>query len=55
MNIQTNNDCIANPDTVFKKMNNNQNKSLGIVIEAPSSSVKRQNTHYFEMSLFDTF
>ena len=36
-------------------MINNQNKSLGIVIEAPSSSVKRQNTHYLEMSLFDTF
>ena len=36
-------------------MNNYQDKSLGIVIEAPSSSVKRQNTHYFEMSLFDTF
>ena len=36
-------------------MKNNQSKSLGIVIEAPSSSAKRQNTHYFEMSLFDTF
>ena len=33
----------------------NQNKSLEIVIEDLSSPIKRQNTHYVKMSLFDTF
>ena len=36
-------------------MTNNQNKSLEIVIENPSSPMKRQSTHYVEMSLFDAF
>ena len=55
VNIQTNTDSIANPDTMFEKMINNQNKSLEISLEDPSSPVKRQNTHYTEMSLFNTF
>ena len=55
VNIQTNTDFIANPGTMFEKMTNNQNKSLEIVIEDPSSPMKRQNTYYVEMSLFDTF
>ena len=55
VNMQTNTDSIANPDTMFEKMINNQNKSLDIVREDPSSPIKRQNTHYVEMSLFDTF
>ena len=33
----------------------NQNKSLEIVIEDLSFPIKRQNTHYVKMSLFDTF
>ena len=53
--MQTNTDSIAIPDTRFEKMINNQNKSLEIVIENPSSPIKRQNRHYVEMSLFDTF
>ena len=36
-------------------MTNNQNKSLEIVIKNPSSPMKRQSTHYVEMSLFDAF
>ena len=40
---------------MFEKMIYNQNKSLEIFIEDPSSPVKRQNTHYTEMSLFDIF
>ena len=55
VNIQTITDSIANPDTMFEKMINNQSKSLEIVIEDSSSPVKRHNTHYAEMSLFDTF
>ena len=55
VNMQTNTDSIANPDTMFEKMINNQNKSLDIVREDPSSPIKRQNIHYVEMSLFDTF
>ena len=55
VNMQTNTDSIANPDTMVEKMINNQNKSLDIVREDPSSPTKRQNTHYVEMSLFDTF
>ena len=55
VNIQRNTDSMANPDTMFEKMINNQNKSLEIVMEDSSSPVKRHNTHYVEMSLFDTF
>ena len=55
VNIQTNTDSIANPDTMFEKIINNLNKSLEIVIEDSSSPVKRHNTHYIEMSLLDTF
>ena len=55
VNMQRNTDSIANPDTMFEKMINNQNKSLEIVREDPSFPIKRQNTHYVEMSLFDTF
>ena len=55
LNIQTNTDSIANPDIMFEKMIINQNINLEIVIEDPSSPVKRQNTHYVEMSLFNTF
>ena len=55
VNMQTNTDSIANPDTMFEKMINNQNKSLEIVREDPSSPIKRQNTLYVEMSLFDKF
>ena len=40
---------------MFEKMIINQNINLEIVIEDPSSPVKRQNTHYVEMSLFNTF
>ena len=43
--MQTNTDSIAIPDTMFEKMINNQNKSLEIVIENPSSPIKRQNRH----------
>ena len=35
--IQTNTDSIANLDTMFEKMINNQYKNLEIVIEDPSS------------------
>ena len=55
VNIQTKTGSIANPDTMFEKMINNQNKSLEIVIQNPFSPVKRHNTHYVEMNLFDTF
>ena len=55
VNMQRNTDSIANPDTMFENMINNQNKSLEIVREDSSSPIKRQNTHYVEMSLFDTF
>ena len=41
VNMQTNTDSIANPDTMFEKMINNQNKSLEIVREDPSSPIKR--------------
>ena len=51
----TNSDFIANPDTMFEKMTNNQNKSLEIAIDDPSSPVKRYNTHYVAMSLLGTF
>ena len=40
---------------MFEKMIINQNINLEIVIEDPSSPVKRQNTHYVAMSLFNTF
>ena len=53
--IQRNTDSFANPDTMFEKIINNQNKSLEIVIEDSSSLVKRHNMHYVEMSLLDTF
>ena len=53
--IKTSSDSIANPDTMFEKMINNQNKSLEIAIEDPSSRLKRQNMRYVEMSLLDTF
>ena len=52
--MQTNTGSIAIPDTMFEEMINNQNKSLEIVIEDPSSPIET-NTHYVEMSLFDTF
>ena len=55
VNIQTNTDSIANPDTMFEKMINNKKESLEIVVEDSSPPVKRNNTHYVEMSLFDTF
>ena len=44
VNMQTNTDSIANPDTMFEKMINNQNKSLEIVREDPSSP-KRDKIH----------
>ena len=53
--IQTNTDSIANLDTMFEKMINNQYKNLEIVIEDPSSRLKRQNMRCVEMSLLDTF
>ena len=43
------------PSQILKKMINDQNESLEIVIDDQSSQVKRQNTHCVEMSLFDTF
>ena len=55
VNIQTNTDSIANPDTMFEKMINNKKESLEIVVEDSSPPVRRNNTHYVEMSLFDTF
>ena len=55
VNRQISNNSIANPDTMFQKMINNQNESLKIVIEDPCSPIKRQNTYYVEMSLFDIF
>ena len=55
VNIQTKNVSIANPDTIFEKMISNPNKSLEIVMEDPYSPVYKQNKHYNEMSLFNTF
>lgn len=55
VNIQTKNVSIANPDTIFEKMISNPNKSLEIVMEDPYSPVYKQNKHYVEMSLFNTF
>ena len=46
VNIQITTDSIANPDTMFKKIINNQNKSLEIIIKKSCSPVSRQNTHY---------
>ena len=54
VNIQTNNDSIANPVTIFEKMISNPNKSLEIVMEDPYFAVYKQNKHYVEMSLFNT-
>ena len=51
----TNSDFIANPDTMFEKRTNNQNKSLEIAIDDPSSPVETYNTHYVAMSLLGTF
>ena len=48
-------DSITNPDTMFEKMIANQNKNLEIVIEHPSSPAIRQNMHYIEISLLNTF
>ena len=53
--IQTNTDSIANLDTMFEKMINNQYKNLEIVIEDPFPRLKRQNMRCVEMSLLDTF
>lgn len=55
VNIPTNTDSIVNPDNMFQKIINNQNKSLEIIIKDPCSLVNRNNIHYNEMSLFDTF
>ena len=55
INIQTNTDSIENPDSMFEKMINSQNKSLDIIIEDSCSPVNRKNMHYVEVSLFDAF
>ena len=55
VNTQTNNDSIAYPVTIFEKMISNPNKSLEIVMEDPYFPVYKQNKHYVEMSLFNTF
>ena len=56
VNIQTNTDSIVTLTLCFKKwLINNKSKILEIVIEDPSSPIKRQNTYYVQMSLFGTF
>ena len=55
INIQTNTDSIENPDSMFEKMINSQNKSLDIIIEDSCSPVNRKNMNYVEVSLFDAF